>query len=95
MEIVLFSFFFFSFLYSILFLIILFFQIIKEFKAFSLTGSPKLPTKFQANKVRNSIDSLRNFVVSYDSGKTILNESIKHQLQQQQQHQTNIHQEQP
>ncbi|KAH8365912.1 hypothetical protein KR093_007305 [Drosophila rubida] len=38
----------------------------QEYKAFafaSVGGSPKLPTKFQATKLRNSIDSLRNIVV--------------------------------
>ncbi|XP_062129681.1 rab GTPase-activating protein 1-like isoform X1 [Drosophila sulfurigaster albostrigata] len=38
----------------------------QEYKTFafaSVGGSPKLPTKFQATKLRNSIDSLRNIVV--------------------------------
>ncbi|XP_017485227.1 PREDICTED: rab GTPase-activating protein 1-like isoform X2 [Rhagoletis zephyria] len=39
----------------------------QEFKAFSVGGSPKLPAKFQAAKLRNSIDSLRNIVVPLEN----------------------------
>lgn len=56
----------------------------QEYKTFafaSVGGSPKLPSKFQATKLRNSIDSLRNIVVPLDTGKTLA-ENLKQQLQQ-------------
>ncbi|KAH8301216.1 hypothetical protein KR018_007955 [Drosophila ironensis] len=56
----------------------------QEYKAFSFAsvgGSPKLPTKFQATKLRNSIDSLRNIVVPLETGKALA-ENLKQQLQQ-------------
>lgn len=40
-----------------------------------------MPSKFQATKLRNSIDSLRNIVVPLDTGKTLA-ENLKQQLQQ-------------
>ncbi|XP_030567188.1 rab GTPase-activating protein 1-like [Drosophila novamexicana] len=58
----------------------------QEYKAFafaSVGGSPKLPTKFQATKLRNSIDSLRNIVGPLETGKTLLAENLKQQLQSQ------------
>ncbi|EDV96709.1 rab GTPase-activating protein 1-like [Drosophila grimshawi] len=58
----------------------------QEYKTFafaSVGGSPKLPTKFQATKLRNSIDSLRNIVVPLETGKSLLAENLKHQLQSQ------------
>nr|XP_016934003.1 rab GTPase-activating protein 1-like [Drosophila suzukii] len=56
----------------------------QEYKTFafaSVGGSPKLPSKFQATKLRNSIDSLRNIVVPLDTGKSLA-ENLKQQLQQ-------------
>ncbi|KAH8235146.1 hypothetical protein KR032_009253 [Drosophila birchii] len=56
----------------------------QEYKTFafaSVGGSPKLPPKFQATKLRNSIDSLRNIVVPLDTGKSLA-ENLKQQLQQ-------------
>ncbi|KAH8379419.1 hypothetical protein KR009_004889 [Drosophila setifemur] len=58
----------------------------QEYKTFafaSVGGSPKLPTKFQATKLRNSIDSLRNIVGPLETGKSLA-ENLKQQLQQQQ-----------
>ncbi|XP_017863183.1 PREDICTED: rab GTPase-activating protein 1-like isoform X2 [Drosophila arizonae] len=58
----------------------------QEYKAFafaSVGGSPKLPTKFQATKLRNSIDSLRNIVVPLETSKSLLAENLKQQLQSQ------------
>ncbi|XP_068141975.1 rab GTPase-activating protein 1-like [Drosophila tropicalis] len=56
----------------------------QEYKTFSFAssvgGSPKLPTKFQATKLRNSIDSLRNIVGPLETGKATL-ENLKQQLQ--------------
>uniref|UniRef100_A0A1A9Z3C5 Rab-GAP TBC domain-containing protein n=1 Tax=Glossina pallidipes TaxID=7398 RepID=A0A1A9Z3C5_GLOPL len=47
----------------------------QEFKAFSVSNSPKLQTKFQATRLRNSIDSLRNIVVPLEaSGKILIND---------------------
>ncbi|XP_070135936.1 rab GTPase-activating protein 1-like isoform X2 [Drosophila bipectinata] len=56
----------------------------QEYKTFafaSVGGSPKLPSKFQATKLRNSIDSLRNIVVPLETGKSLA-ENLKQQLQQ-------------
>ncbi|KAH8257616.1 hypothetical protein KR038_012111 [Drosophila bunnanda] len=56
----------------------------QEYKTFafaSVGGSPKLPPKFQATKLRNSIDSLRNIVVPLDTGKSLA-ENLEQQLQQ-------------
>ncbi|XP_016965761.1 rab GTPase-activating protein 1-like [Drosophila biarmipes] len=56
----------------------------QEYKTFafaSVGGSPKLPSKFQATKLRNSIDSLRNIVGPLDTGKSLA-ENLKQQLQQ-------------
>ncbi|XP_034659603.1 rab GTPase-activating protein 1-like isoform X2 [Drosophila subobscura] len=61
----------------------------QEYKTFafaSVGGSPKLPSKFQATKLRNSIDSLRNIVAPLETGKSLA-ENLKQQLQQQQQQQ--------
>ncbi|XP_073843236.1 GTPase activating protein and centrosome-associated isoform X2 [Musca autumnalis] len=57
----------------------------QEFKAFSVSNSPKLPSKFQAARLRNSIDSLRNIVVVplENTGKHLLNETLKQQQQPQ------------
>lgn len=41
-----------------------------------------MPNKFQATKLRNSIDSLRNIVGPLDAGKSLLAENLKQQLQQ-------------
>lgn len=57
---------------------------LQEYKTFafaSVGGSPKLPNKFQATKLRNSIDSLRNIVGPLDAGKSLLAENLKQQLQ--------------
>ncbi|XP_013112093.1 rab GTPase-activating protein 1-like [Stomoxys calcitrans] len=54
----------------------------QEFKAFSVSSSPKLPSKFQTARLRNSIDSLRNIVVPLEnSGKHLLNETLKQHQQ--------------
>ncbi|XP_065362492.1 rab GTPase-activating protein 1-like isoform X3 [Calliphora vicina] len=56
----------------------------QEFKAFSVTSSPKMPVKFQTARLRSSIDSLRNIVVPLEnSGKNLLNETLKQHQQQQ------------
>ncbi|XP_034482314.1 rab GTPase-activating protein 1-like [Drosophila innubila] len=58
----------------------------QEYRTFafaSVGGSPKLPTKFQTTKLRNSIDSLRNIVVPLETGKSLLAENLKQQLQSQ------------
>ncbi|XP_037949810.1 rab GTPase-activating protein 1-like isoform X2 [Teleopsis dalmanni] len=55
----------------------------QEFKAFSVSGSPKLQAKFQSAKLRNSIDSLRNIVVPPDTGKNILSDNLKQQIHSQ------------
>ncbi|XP_061389224.1 rab GTPase-activating protein 1-like [Musca vetustissima] len=56
----------------------------QEFKAFSVSNSPKLPSKFQAARLRNSIDSLRNIMVVplENTGKHLLNETLKQQQPQ-------------
>lgn len=55
----------------------------QEFKAFSVTSSPKMPVKFQTARLRSSIDSLRNIVVPLEnSSKNLLNETLKQQQQQ-------------
>ncbi|XP_030371834.1 rab GTPase-activating protein 1-like [Scaptodrosophila lebanonensis] len=58
----------------------------QEYKTFafaSVGGSPKLPSKFQTAKLRNSIDSLRNIVGPLEAGKSLLAENLKQQLQSQ------------
>ncbi|KAM7358945.1 GTPase activating protein and centrosome-associated isoform 2-T4 [Cochliomyia hominivorax] len=55
----------------------------QEFKAFSVTSSPKMPVKFQTARLRSSIDSLRNIVVPLENtSKNLLNETLKQHQQQ-------------
>ena len=45
-----------------------------------------MPAKFQTARLRSSIDSLRNIVVPLENtGKNLLNETLKQHQQQQQQ----------